>query len=230
MIRRLLPLLALAIIVLGVWWSGVADGLNWASLGRYQTRLTAWIAGHRLIAPLVYIAAYATATALSLPQGAVLTVSGGLLFGTVLGGALAVTGATIGAVILFLIARSALAETVAARGGKLLALVRDGLERDGFRYLLAIRLIPLLPFWLVNLAASLCGMRLLPYATATVLGIAPATFIFASIGAGIGTVLAAGGTPDLSLIFSLPVLGPLIGLAVLTLLPILWRKWRGPHV
>jgi hypothetical protein len=62
-----------------------------------------------------------------------------------------------------------------------------------------------------------------------VLGIAPATFIFASIGAGIGTVLAAGGTPDLSLIFSLPVLGPLIGLAGLTLVPILWRKWRGPH-
>jgi len=104
--------------------------------------------------------------------------------------------------------------------------VREELRRDGFSYLLAIRLVPAFPFWLVNLAAALSGMRLLPYAAATVIGVTPATFVFASIGAGIGEVLAMGGRPDLSAIFSARILGPLIALALLSLLPVAWRRWK----
>jgi uncharacterized membrane protein YdjX (TVP38/TMEM64 family) len=100
------------------------------------------------------------------------------------------------------------------------------LARDGFNYLLSIRLVPLFPFWLVNLAAALGGVRPFPYVTATLIGIAPATFVFASIGAGIGDVLARGGRPDLSAILSWPVLCPLLGLAALSLLPVAWRRWR----
>ena len=104
--------------------------------------------------------------------------------------------------------------------------VRAGLRRDGFSYLLAIRLVPAFPFWLVNLAAALSGMRLLPYAAATVLGIMPATFVYASIGAGLGDVLSTGGRPDLTVVFSPRILGPLIGLAALSLLPVAWRRWK----
>ena len=86
--------------------------------------------------------------------------------------------------------------------------------------------MPAFPFWLVNLGAALSGMRLLPYAAATVIGIIPATFVFASIGAGLGDVLATGGSPDLTLIFSPRILGPLIGLAALSLLPVVWRRWK----
>jgi uncharacterized membrane protein YdjX (TVP38/TMEM64 family) len=115
---------------------------------------------------------------------------------------------------------------LARKGGRVVQIIRDGLQRDGFSYLLAIRLIPAFPFWLVNLGAALGGMRLLPYAAATLIGILPGTFVFAWIGAGIGDVLAAGGIPDLSLIFSPRVIGPLIALALLSLLPVFWRRWK----
>ena len=154
------------------------------------------------------------------------TVAGGLLFGTLSGGVLAVLGSSVGAIALFLAVRYQLADAVAARRGKFLDAIRQSLRRDGFSYLLAIRLVPAFPFWLVNLAAALSGMRLLPYAAATVLGIMPATFIYASIGAGLGDVLSAGGRPDLAVIFSPRILAPLVGLAALSLLPVAWRRWK----
>ncbi len=175
-----------------LWASGVTDRISWATLGLYQATLDAWIARHPIAAPSLYALIYAAAAALSLPEGAVLTVAGGLLFGTWLGGAMAVIGATAGALVLFLAARSAFASSLAARGGSRLARIRAELQRNGFSYMLAIRLIPVLPFWLVNLAGALADMRLVPFAAATLLGIIPATFIYASIGAGVGTVLAAG--------------------------------------
>jgi uncharacterized membrane protein YdjX (TVP38/TMEM64 family) len=104
--------------------------------------------------------------------------------------------------------------------------MRAELHHNGFLYLLSIRLVPLFPFWLVNLAAALAGMRLLPYFGATLLGIIPATIVYAAIGSGIGDVLAEGRRPDLSVIFSPGILGPLLGLAVLALLPIVWRHWK----
>jgi uncharacterized membrane protein YdjX (TVP38/TMEM64 family) len=82
------------------------------------------------------------------------------------------------------------------------------------------------PFWLVNLAAALAGMRLWSFGAATLLGIIPGTFVFASIGAGVRDVLAAGNRPDLALILSPPVLAPMLALALLSLLPVAWRKWK----
>jgi uncharacterized membrane protein YdjX (TVP38/TMEM64 family) len=224
-IRRFLPLLLLIAAFAAVWYSGWLDQLSWSGLARNQAALAAWIANHPIEAPCLFVLLYIAVAALAVPEAAVVTIGGGLLFGTVVGGILTVLGATIGACILFVVARSALAEPLARRGGAMARAVRDRLHRDGFLYLLSIRLIPAFPFWLVNLAAALCGMRLLPFAAATFIGIAPATFVFASIGAGVGNVLAAGGQPNLGLIFSWPVLGPLIALAILSLLPLLWR-WR----
>jgi uncharacterized membrane protein YdjX (TVP38/TMEM64 family) len=139
---------------------------------------------------------------------------------------LAVVGSSAGAIALFLAVRYHLADAIAARGGRFLDAIRTGLHRDGFSYLLAIRLVPAFPFWLVNLGAALSGMRLLPYGAATVIGIIPATFVFASIGDGLGDALAAGHQPDLSIIFSLRILGPLMALAALSLLPVAWRRWK----
>ncbi|MBV9251832.1 MAG: TVP38/TMEM64 family protein, partial [Acetobacteraceae bacterium] len=130
---------------------------------------------------------------------------------------------TLGAVVLFLAARPVLAR-ISDR--PVLARIREGLQRDGFSYLLAIRLLPIFPFWAVNLAAAFGGMRLGPYTAATFIGIIPGTAVFASIGAGVGDVLARGEHPDLSVIVSPQVLGPLLGLALLSLLPVAWKKWN----
>ena len=107
--------------------------------------------------------------------------------------------------------------------------IRPGLERDGFSYLLALRLIPLFPFWLVNLAPALVRMPLRTFVGATLLGIVPGTFVFASVGAGLGAVLAEGRQPDLSVILRPAVLLPLLGLALLSLLPVAWRRWKERH-
>lgn len=225
-LRRFLPLVLLTAAFAAIWWSGLTSELTWAGLARNQALLAGWVSAHPVQAGAAYVGLYAVSTALSLPQGALLTITGGLLFGAFVGTGLAVTGATAGAVVLFLVARSALGEFMSRRGGAALDKLREALRRDGFSYLLAIRLLPLFPFWLVNLAASVCGMRLGAFTLATLIGIVPATFVFASIGAGVGSVLAAGGTPNLSVIFSLPVLGPLLGLAVLSLAPVAWKKWK----
>jgi len=228
-LRRVAPLAVLLAALAALWATGLASKLDWAAIGRHQAVLSAWIARHRLVAPLIYVLAYAVLTALSVPEAAIITVAGGLLFGIWLGGVLAVIGSTAGAIVLFLAARSAFGATRVARAGSRLARIRAELHHNGFHYLLAIRLIPLFPFWLVNLAAALAGMRLWSFAAATLIGIIPATFVFASIGAGVGDVLAAGNTPDLSLIFSPPILGPLLALGALSLLPVAWRKWKRRH-
>jgi uncharacterized membrane protein YdjX (TVP38/TMEM64 family) len=226
LLRRFWPVLLLLAAVAAAWGSGLTHHLNWASLARNQAALAGWVSAHPFGAPLLYIVLYAVAAAVALPESAVVTVAGGLLFGTILGGLLAIVGSTLGAIALFLAVRHHLADAIAARAGRLIERARATLNRDGFSYLLAIRLVPAFPFWLVNLAAGLSGMRLLPYATATVFGIIPATFVYASIGAGVGKVLAEGGAPDLSIIFSPGILGPLLGFAALSLLPIAWRRWK----
>ena len=109
------------------------------------------------------------------------------------------------------------------------AQVQARLARDGFSYLLALRLVPLFPFWIVNLAAAVAGIRLAVFVPATFVGITPASFVLSSIGAGVGTVLAEGRTPDLSVLFAPRILLPLLGLAVLSLLPALLRRRPGAH-
>ena len=122
--------------------------------------------------------------------------------------------------------RFALAPLLAVRAGPLLSRLRPGLQRDGFAFLLAMRLIPVMPFLLTNLAPALLGMRLRTFAAATFIGIIPSCLVFAGLGTGLGDVLAAGQPPDPSVALSPPVLLPLLALAALSLAPVAWRRWR----
>lgn len=224
--RRLIAPTILIVLIAAAWLSGVTNRLSWSGLAELQTAIQVWVAAHPWLAPGLFAVIYTVSVTLSLPQAAFLTLMGGLLFGTLAGGALAVIGATLGAVLLFLIAGTAFADPLARRGGLALGKLRDELRRNGFAYLLALRLIPVVPFWLLNLAAALCGMRLLDFTIATLIGILPASFIIASIGAGISGVLAKGEQPSLAVLVSWPMLGPLLALALLSLTPVIWRKWR----
>ncbi len=218
-------MLAVAGLGFAAWRSGVGEILTWSMLARQQGNLLALVDAHPVLAALGYMVLYTAWVALSIPEASLVTVAGGLLFGTVLGGTMAVLSATAGAVIVFLIARSAFAAAVTRRAGTSLNRFRARLHQDGFSYLLALRLVPT-PFWLVNLAAALCGMRLLPYAGATLIGVIPITFVLTWVGAGMGAVLASGRSPDVGVVFSARVLTPLLLLAVLALLPVAWRTMR----
>jgi uncharacterized membrane protein YdjX (TVP38/TMEM64 family) len=226
--RRFVAPLAVVVLVALAWTFGLHRYLTLEALAAQRDALAALVAARPLPAALVYVAAYVAVVAFSLPGGAVMTLAGGLLFGAFIGACLAVLGATIGAAVLFLLARSAFAPLVAGRAEGLLGPLRAGLARDGFFYLLSLRLVPVFPFWLLNLAPALLGMAFAPYLAATFLGIIPGTLVFAGIGAGLDEVFLSGASPDLGVIFSPGVLLPLLGLASLSLLGVWFRRRSSP--
>ena len=186
-----LGLAALALAAAVVFWREAAPALSWAGIGRRLQGWRAWVSADPLLGGAVYVGAYAAMVGLSLPAGIALSLLGGALFGALAGGALAVSAATLGAVLLFLLARGTLGAWLARPARPLIERLRPAIERDGFAGLLALRLIPVVPFWLTNLAPALLGMRLLPYAAATAIGILPATFVLAAVGAGGGRRIGA---------------------------------------
>ncbi len=226
-VLRMLPVILILAALATAYAMGLHRELSWAALGRQQAALQALVTARPAAAAALYLAVYATIVAISLPVAVVVTVSGGLLFGTVAGTLLTIIGATTGASLAFFAVRTAFFPLLARRAGGMIERIGPRLRRDGLSYMLVLRLLPVVPFWLVNLAAGMSGMPWRLFALGTVIGIVPATAVFSSIGAGIGGVLAEGGAPDLSVIFSAKVLLPLFGLAALSLLPVIWRQVRG---
>ena len=160
-LRRLVPLAVIVVM------SVVRRGLGLASAAlvrnaRPPPRGAARTSSRRTRCPRLRPTSslYIVAVGLSLPVGFYLTVIGGILFGAMLGGAAAMVGATIGAICIFLIARSAVGEHLVRRAGPLAEKLAQGFRDDAFSYLLFLRLVPIFPFWVINLVAALCGVRL----------------------------------------------------------------------
>jgi uncharacterized membrane protein YdjX (TVP38/TMEM64 family) len=192
---RLVPLgviLAIMAFVLAMGWH---RHLSVESLARHRAAIEAMVAAHQAIAILAFMAIYAAAVALSFPGAALLTIGGGMLFGTVIGGLSAVVAATLGATAIFLIAKYAFGGSpaclLARRGGPLGEKLASGFRKNAFCYLVFLRLVPLFPFWLVNLVPAPAGVGLLPFVAATAIGIVPASFAFAFFGAGLDSAIAA---------------------------------------
>lgn len=229
-VKRFLPLVVLIVAVIAIFASGVTQYLNLEALQANEAGLRGFIDENLVLALLAFIGVYAIATAVSLPGAIILTLAGGYLFGTWVGGSATVIGATIGAVAVFYAVRTSLGEALRARAeasGGMLKKVIDGVGQGAFGYILTLRLIPLAPFWLVNVAAALAHAPLRAYALATFIGIMPATFIYSGIGAGIGALVARGEAPDLGVIFEPKVLLPLVALGLLSLGTTLYQRRKG---
>lgn len=225
--KRALPFVALVAGLIVFFALDLQKYFTLESLRANRVMLADYVAQNPLLAPLAFGGLYAVVVAFSLPLGAVMTLAGGLLFGLTVGTVTVVCGATLGAVAVFLAARGAFRESFARRAGATLKKLEAGFQRNAFSYLLTLRLIPAFPFFLVNLAPALLGMRLAPYALATFIGIIPGTFVYISIGNGLGALFDAGQTPELGLsIFLKPeILLPIGGLILLSLLPIAARRF-----
>ena len=228
-LKRFAPLLILLVAIVGVFASGATQYLNLEALQANEAALRTFVSQQLPMALVTFIIVYALATAVSLPGAIVLTLAGGYLFGTWIGGAATVIGATTGAILVFYAVKTSLGQALRdkaeASGGRLKSVI-DGVQAGAFGYILTLRLIPLAPFWLVNVAAALAHAPLRAYALATFIGIMPATFIYSGIGAGIGELLARGEAPDLGVIFSPVVLGPLVALGVLTRATTVFQRVR----
>jgi uncharacterized membrane protein YdjX (TVP38/TMEM64 family) len=223
-IRRFLPLAVLAAGLVAFFALGINRYLSLSALADNREALLAWVQRSGALAPLAFIAVYAVAVATSVPGGAVLTIAGGFLFGTVLGTVYAVIGATIGAIAVFLAARTALGEPLRARAGPWLRKMEDGFRDNAVSYMLVLRLVPLFPFWLVNLVPAFLGVSFASYAATTLIGIIPGTVVYASVGNGLGAVVDAGRMPDVNLLTDPEILLPLLALSLLSLVPVVY-KW-----
>jgi uncharacterized membrane protein YdjX (TVP38/TMEM64 family) len=226
--KRLLPILVLIAGLLSFFALGLDRYLTFDALRENRETLLALVDRYGILAAIVFVAVYAAAVAFSVPGGAVMTITGGFLFGTWWTTLYVVVAATLGATALFLAVRMALGDLLRARAGPWLKKMEDGFNRNAFSYLLVLRLIPVFPFFVVNLVPAFLGVPLRTYVVATFLGIIPGSFVYASVGNGLGTILDAGETPDLGIIFEPQILIPIIGLAVLLLLPIVYRMYKKP--
>ena len=150
----------------------------------------------------------------------------GFLFGSTLGTIYAVIGATIGATILFVIARASFRELFSKKPEGRIGLLVDSFSQNALNYLLFLRLVPLFPFWIVNLAAAYVGIDVRTFMLATFLGIIPGTLVFSSMGSGLGDLLDQGQMPDIGNIFAPNIFLPLMGLAMLALVPIVVQRLR----
>lgn len=189
--KRVLPLamiLVLAGFALAMGWH---RAISLETLVSHRSTIAGFVDRHAAMAVAAFIGLYIAVAAISLPGASILTIAGGIVFGTLLGGTAAVIGATIGATILFLIARTAFGEFLTRRAGSRLSRLADGFRDDAFNYLLFLRLVPVFPFWLVNLAPALFGVGLAAFVGATLIGVIPGTFAYAFVGAGLDSAIAA---------------------------------------
>jgi uncharacterized membrane protein YdjX (TVP38/TMEM64 family) len=220
--RRLVPLGLLVVAGIAFVAVGGRHYLTFATLAENRDWLSSLVQRWGFVAALLYIAVYAGLVALSVPGAAILTIAGGFLFGTWLGTLCAILGATLGATGVFLATRAGLGG-LARRAGPLVGKLEAGFRADAFNYLLVLRLVFIFPFWLVNLVPALVGVRLSTFILATFLGIIPGTFVYASFGNGLGNVV---GEPGLGVLLRPSVLGPIVGLVILALIPVGYKRWR----
>lgn len=178
-------------------------------------------------APLGFVAVYAACVAVSVPVVAVFTVAAGFLFGIMPGAFYSLIGATMGAAVIHLVARTSIGQWLAARAGPLIEKLRAEFRRGAISYLLVLRLLPIFPFFLVNLVPALMGVRLSTFVATTFFGSIPIFLVLASIGHGVGAFMDQGRPPDLAMLFSAPILLPLGGMALMALVPVAYRWIAG---
>lgn len=227
LVRRFGPLALIAVAIAAFFALDLDRFVSFSALSENRDALKAFVADNHVGAVAIFILAYTAATALSLPGGAILTVTGGFLFGNVFGTLWAVVAATAGATLVFLAARTALGDFLRDKAGSAVRRLEEGFRDNAFNYLLFLRLVPAFPFFVINLVPAFLGVPLRTYVAATLIGIIPGTFVFAQVGEGLDSVFAAGGKPDLGNVLTLDIALALTGLAVLALLPIAVKKIRG---
>lgn len=213
--KNLLLLALFIAVMLGLRFSGVADRLTLENVQANRDLLLSLVRDHHALSIVLYVAVYILVIAVNLPGGAVLTLAGGYLFGTLATVLFVNIGATIGAVLSFLLARYLLGARLQETYAPQLEKFNAEMDRNGARYLLTLRFIPLFPFFLVNFLSGLTRVPLGTFAWTTALGIIPGTAVFAFAGQQLASVRSAGD------IFSSRVLAALAILVLFTLLPAL---------
>ena len=225
----MLPMLVILVVaVIGAFT--LKDYLSFDALRDNREALIAFRDSNYLIAAFGFLAVYVAIVGFSLPGATIATLTGGFLFGTAFGTFFNVTGAALGATLIFLAARYGFGEKLGAKlesSEGAVKKIKDGIDENQWSMLFIIRLVPAVPFFIANLIPAFLEVPLHRYVISTFLGIIPGTLVFTSVGAGLGEVFAAGETPNFGIIFEPHILFPILGLSALSLLPVLVKAVTG---
>ncbi|HEY2892423.1 MAG TPA: TVP38/TMEM64 family protein [Dongiaceae bacterium] len=225
-IRRWLPLLAILLAAAAFFAFGLQHYLTLEALRANGNWLYGQVNDHLALALVIYVLVYAGVVMLSLPGATILTLAGGCLFGLWLATGVTILAATLGATLLYLAARTAFADLLRARAAPWLKRLSAGFQDNAFSYLLFLRLVPAFPFFVVNLVPAFLGVGLRIFVLATFIGIIPGTFVYAGVGAGLKSLLDSNQPLSLGSVLTPQIVIALIGLALLSLLPVAWKAWR----
>lgn len=228
-LMRYLPL-ALIAVVAAIGAFTLRDYLSFDALRDNREALIAFRDSNYLLTAMVFVAAYVVIVAFSLPGATVATLTGGFLFGLFPGVLYNVSAATLGAVVIFLAAQWGLGARLKDRMDASEGMVRKikaGIDDNQWSMLFFIRLVPVVPFFVANLLPAFLGVPLFRFVISTFFGIMPGALVFTSVGAGLGAVFARGESPDLGIIFEPHILLPILGLCVLSLLPVAIKTFTG---
>ncbi len=222
-LKKYLPLLILILLSIIAWSLDLHHYLSFENLKANQQELELYIETHLLLSILIYMGIYIVIVGLSIPGATFMTLTGGFLFGQWIGTGSTVIAATLGASILFLSARLASQDLIKQRAGPFITKMQKGFQENALSYLLTLRLIPIFPFVAINLVAAFLQISFPIFFFGTLIGIIPGTFVYISIGVGLGEVIQQ---PNFSphIILEPKILMALVGLAILSLLPVLY-KW-----
>lgn len=225
-LRKLAPALVLVVGLALVLLLDLHTYFSIDALREHRAVLLDFTSSRPVVAVGGYCLIYAAAVAVSAPGGALLTLAGGFLFGAVLGTICTVTSATVGATLVFLAARTAFSDLLRARAGSTIERMREGFARNALSYLLFLRLIPAFPFFIVNLVPAFLNVPLRIYVLGTFIGIIPGTFVYSLIGSGLGEVFDRNEPFSIANVLDGEIVLGLVGLGIMALLPILYRRWK----
>ena len=218
--KKFVIIVAIALLVFLFFWFDLGRYLTLEALKANREWLADLYAGHRVAMVAGFMAIYIIQTALSLPGAAILSLSAGAVFGTAMGTVYAVISATAGATLAFLVTRYLLHDAVQRKFGSRLETLNRELEARGLNYLLFLRLVPVFPFFLINLGAGLTRLPFKTFVIGTMVGIIPGGFVYCNAGASLATITTLGE------VASPRVLGSFALLGLFALVPVLYQKLK----
>lgn len=218
--KKYIPVLVMIVAIAAFWISGIGEHFTIDNFLAHKEQLQNYVENNFVLSIVAYMALYMVVVAMSLPLASFITLAGGFLFGLV-AGTLAVTiAATLGATIIFLIAKSSFGETLRSKAGKLYARIEKDMNDNAVGYLLFMRLVPLFPFFVVNIVPALFNINARTYMWTTFIGIFPGTAVFVNVGQSLGQI---DNPADL---VSPQTLGAIALLGVFSLIPTLYQKYK----
>lgn len=225
-LKRLIPLLIIILLMVLVYFTDAFKFLDYETIRYHHNELTELVNNHPISAPVIFIGSYAVITLLSVPIAIFASLIGGFLFRQPWCTIYVVIGATTGATLLFLAAKTAFGNYLKRKAGPRLKKLEKGFNKNAASYLLFLRFVPLIPFWLVNLAPAFFNVRLSTYIWTTIIGITPGAFVTTLAGRGLNTIFETSEEFSASSVLNPQLTIALIGLGILALLPIVVKKFR----